>query len=56
MKITCKNCDGEIETIEIKEFEIHQGLNGDFEAIAILENGDYFLIFGERLGTVKIED
>lgn len=56
MEITCKNCDGVIETQKIKEFEISQGIDGDFEAIATLENGDYFLIFGERLGTIKIED
>jgi len=56
MKITCKNCDGEIETVEIKQFEVCQGVDGDFEAKAILEDGDYFLLFGERLGTVKIEE
>lgn len=56
MKITCKNCDGEIETVEIKRFEVYQGVDGDFEATAILEDGDYFLLFGKRLGTVQIED
>lgn len=56
MKIICKNCDGELEIVEIKKFEVYQGVDGDFEAMATLENGDYFLIFGERLGTVKIKD
>jgi hypothetical protein len=56
MKITCRNCDGEIETVEIKKIEVYQGADGDFEAKAILEDGDYFLLFGKRLGNVKIED
>lgn len=56
MKITCKNCDGEIETVEIKEFEVYQGIDGNFEAMVTMIDGDYFLLFGERLGTVKIED
>lgn len=56
MKITCKNCDGKIETVEIKKFEICQGIDGDFEAKAIMDNDDCFLLFGERLGTVMIED
>ena len=56
MKITCKNCDGEIETIEIKKFEVYQGIDGDYEAEVTMVDGDYFLLFGERLGTVKIID
>ncbi len=56
MKITYKNCDGDIEIVEIKKFEVYQGIDGGFEAKATMYDGDCFLLFGERLGTVKIED
>lgn len=56
MKITCRNCDGEMETLEIKKFEINQFMDGGFEAEATELDNHIFLLFGERLGTVVIED
>ena len=56
MKITCRNCDGEMETLEIKKFEINQFMDGGFEAEATELDNHTFLLFGERLGTVVIED
>lgn len=56
MKITCRNCDGEMETLEIKKFEINQFMDGGFEAKATELDDHTFLLFDERLGTVKIEN
>ncbi|WP_338630839.1 hypothetical protein [Clostridium baratii] len=56
MKITCRNCDGEMETLEIKKFEINQGMDEGFEAKATELDNHTFLLFGERLGTVEIEE
>lgn len=56
MKITCRNCDGDMETVEIKKFKINQFMDNGFEAKVTELDNHNFLLFGERLGTVMIED
>lgn len=56
MKITCKNCDGEIETLDIKEFKIYQDMFGQFGAKATRLDNNTFLLSDESLSVTEIKD
>ena len=56
MKITCMNCDREMETSYIKEIKIWKDMFGEFEAEATDLDNNTFLLSDESLSVTEIKD